>query len=73
MKMRAKPKTEPKEGDIRNRTGFLWLPKKLGNEWRWLERATWLQVCTRLTTLVPEGGGHSPGQTFLKWVSTEWD
>lgn len=70
--MKATAKRQPKEGDTRTRTGFLWLPKKLSGEWRWLERATWKQVCMKLTMLVPEGGGYSPGQYILKWVSTEW-
>ena len=29
--------------DRRIKTGFLILPKKLDNEWRWLERASWEQ------------------------------
>jgi hypothetical protein len=28
---------EPKLGEKRHRTGFLFLPKKIGNETRWLE------------------------------------
>ena len=30
----------------RVRGGFLWWPVKLKGETRWLERATWLEVCT---------------------------
>ena len=28
-------------GNIRRRTAFLWLPKRIGAVTRWLERATW--------------------------------
>ena len=72
MKISTAQKVSPREGDTRTRTGFLWLPKKLDGEWRWLERATWKQVRMRLHTLTPDGCGYSPGQTRLEWVSTEW-
>ena len=36
---------EPRVGDQRIRTGFLWLPMSLyygiREEWRWLEKAQW--------------------------------
>lgn len=72
MRLTTQQKQQPKEGDTRTKDGFLWLPKKLGNEWRWLEYAKWKQRCMKLTSLVPEGGIYSPGQYHLSWVSTEW-
>lgn len=33
--------TVAKDGDFRWRRGFLWLPLRVGEEWRWLERAVW--------------------------------
>jgi hypothetical protein len=36
------PKT-PKLRDFRERTGFLWWPKRINGETRWLERAQWTQ------------------------------
>lgn len=36
--MRWKPKERPKQGDRRIIETFLWLPKKLGGEWVWLEK-----------------------------------
>lgn len=33
----------PNLGDRRQRSGFLWLPKRIGNEIRWLERACWIE------------------------------
>jgi len=31
----------PESGDIRIRMAFLFLPKTIGLDWRWLEWATW--------------------------------
>ena len=35
----------PQSGDIRTRKGFLFFPKTIDNETRWLEKATWTQFC----------------------------
>jgi hypothetical protein len=37
--MRYKIKIKPKDQDYRVITKFLWFPKKIQNEWRWLEHA----------------------------------
>jgi hypothetical protein len=34
---------DPKPGDERIVSGFLWLPKTIGGVTRWLERAEWRQ------------------------------
>lgn len=39
--MRIKHEEPPKMGDKRERTGFLYLPKTIGLETRWLEFASW--------------------------------
>lgn len=39
--MRFQVREPWKDGDARTRRGFLILPKKIGNEWRWLEWAIW--------------------------------
>lgn len=36
-------KQNNEEHQTRVRTKFLFLPKLIGNEYRWLERASWLQ------------------------------
>lgn len=33
----------PVGGTVRYKTRFLLLPKLINDEWRWLERATWLE------------------------------
>jgi hypothetical protein len=41
MRMTVKP---PRcDGDRRVRKGFLWLPKTIENQRRWLERAKWVE------------------------------
>lgn len=39
------PKATPKTGDLRAKTAFLWLPRHMDGEWRWLEKASWQQLC----------------------------
>lgn len=39
--MRWKKKTPTEDGTLRTRTGFLWFPKTIGDETRWLETAEW--------------------------------
>ena len=46
-------------GDERTITRFLWLPLELNREVRWLERATWAEVC--------RGSRHG-----LWWDQTHW-
>ena len=41
--MRLKLKPVSKHGDYRIRQGFLFLPKIMNQEWRWLEKAKWEQ------------------------------
>lgn len=36
-------KREPYEGMIIFKSRFLWLPKRIGNQSRWLEKATWAE------------------------------
>lgn len=72
MRINANQATPANEGDTRIKSGFLFLPKKLNGEWRWLERAKCKQTYMRLTTLIPGTIMHQPSQTHLAWVSVEW-
>lgn len=42
--MRWQAKGEPEKGKIETITCFLWFPKRIGNEVRWLEKATWERI-----------------------------
>ncbi len=48
--MRWSKDWQPVDGEMRVVTKFLWLPKKLGHETRWLERASWNIKATVLST-----------------------
>jgi hypothetical protein len=56
----AKP--EPKHGDERAVTRFLWRPLLMGDEWRWLERAAIIQ-CYRSVPLAP---------SYSSWKDKRW-
>jgi hypothetical protein len=43
MRWKTPKKTLPNYGDKREVTKFLLFPKCMGEEWRWLEKATWTQ------------------------------
>lgn len=50
--------------DTRIKEHFLFLPKRIGNECRWLERAKYKQRYEYIS----DGSGLS----LLEWVDTEW-
>lgn len=53
--------SSPKHLDTRIRSGFLFTPKRIGKETRWLEHATWLETF------------HEYGSTSgSDWVPTAW-
>jgi hypothetical protein len=39
----------PKEGDTKRTTKFLWFPKRINHETRWLEVASWKSILTTFT------------------------
>jgi hypothetical protein len=43
MRWKTPKKTYPNCGDKRRVTKFLLIPRCMGEEWRWLEKATWTQ------------------------------
>lgn len=48
-------------GKERMRQGFLWWPKEIGNDWRWLEDARWVEECRK---------GAFTGKRF--WLPLRW-
>jgi len=59
MRWKEKPYEEPPERRIIKK--FLFLPKKIGDETRWLEWATILQ-----TSFI------DPSHQFYTWLDAEW-
>ena len=43
MRWINKTQPHPRHGDRRTRSKFLFFPKKCGDEWRWLEFATYIE------------------------------
>lgn len=46
--MRWAQRQEPREWERRMRDGFLFRPRVMDGEWRWLERAEWEQTYTNM-------------------------
>ena len=59
---RAPP--QPKIGEHRSVSGFLWTPKTIGDETRWLERASWTEQ------YVTVGSGYA---YWREWRASEWN
>jgi hypothetical protein len=53
------------EGDQRVVTKFLWLPVRIGNDKRWLEKATLRQTCHRMWDV-------TSGSEWMEWRSVEF-
>ncbi len=52
--MRSVAPLPPRLGEMRRRAGFLFLPKTIGRETRWLEWAAWDDIWSeRLVTSLP--------------------
>lgn len=69
MRFKKESRAALKEGATRVKTAFLWFPKCLREETRWLERATWTQRYRRVHSLVPE---TSIRLTHLMWCDVDW-
>jgi 5'-deoxynucleotidase YfbR-like HD superfamily hydrolase len=66
--MRWKSYWNVKEGDIRIKEKFLLFPKRIDNEWRWLEKAKYKQVYERYYF---DFDGYYELYN-LKWRNKEW-
>ena len=53
-----------KPGDERTKRAFLFLPRWIGEELRWLERATWREVAIRSC--------DTEGMPLVEWEAREW-
>ena len=62
-------KKPPFEGQLRViHQKFLFIPKRIKNEIRWLEYATYMQLYKKYHVSVPDG----PRYTSYKWVDEDW-
>ena len=67
--MRFYSKPSPKGGETRTKSGFLFFPKTIGLETRWLENATWKDRYISYVTLEEYGPVESFGWDAESWVS----
>ena len=73
MRWKKKQIYKPTVGDIRSISKFLWLPKTLDEETRWLERVVYSQEYREL-----RGYDYSAAindfvpYTIYKWVNLHW-
>jgi|APSaa5957512622_1039677.scaffolds.fasta_scaffold23328_5 hypothetical protein len=63
MRWRHTPPPPSVEGAKRTREGFLWLPRRIGDETRWMEPARWEQEVGKL---------YKGECWYLGWVDTRW-
>ena len=67
MKFQHEPEAPwPKDGTKRERKGYLWFPKRIGLETRWLEVATWEEEVVIWVTEC------SKKRTRWSWEPTRW-
>ena len=65
--MRWKSKPISKVGDKKIVTKFLWFPKKINRETRWLEKATWEEEYQQICESEEECYTYS-----YKWIKIRW-
>jgi len=60
----------PKLGDTRIKSGFLFLPRCINHETRWLEKATWQERYGEYLSFGPGNGMPIPMPGWLhdKWI-----
>ena len=63
--MRWKAKRQWQDGDKRIRTKFLLFPKKIGDEVRWLETASWIET-------YHDSYMNHEDMDFMKWCVDSW-
>jgi hypothetical protein len=65
--MRIKWEEWPRNTSTRVRSGFLWFPKEIEMETRWLERATWVEECVHYIYV------RTGKKASYKWEPIRWD
>ncbi len=66
MKWPVKP--DPKEGDLRHKTRFLFFPKTIDRQTRWLELATWAEELRIAKSTTPMGAPY----VGAFWIPISW-
>lgn len=67
MKFEHKPDAPwPKDRTKRERRGYLWFPKRIGNETRWLEAAAWEEEVMHWISALTKK------DLYWTWETTRW-
>lgn len=58
-------------GSFRTKTHFLLFPRRIGDERRWLEKASWVEECVAHRVHCPDSGVYYDSWRWapLKWVA----
>ena len=72
MKLQLKEQPKHEEGDTRMKKGFLFLPKKINKEWRWLEKALWREELEKVICYGAPSGKGPPCIYKLRWCGKRW-
>ena len=72
MRWKIKPPSEPEIGTVRIIKKFLWFPMRIGNEWRWMERAKILQRWERDVHFVADCSGAG-GYFYPGWANVAFE
>lgn len=67
--MRTYHKPEPKTGDRRHVRQFIIIPKRIGDETRWLERATWAEQYIEYLRASTVGTVRVRGWVPIEWIN----
>ena len=65
MRFKCTGKRYPKDGTIRIKTKFLFIPKCIDGETRWLEKASYKQQSRMMRDM-------TTGSEWLQWLNIEW-
>ncbi|MFN7883113.1 MAG: hypothetical protein ACK5PF_08890 [bacterium] len=60
------------ENGQRIRRAFLFLPKGIKGEWRWMEDATWREVSQSYEVMVGDPVFECEYRPRQRWVAEEW-
>ena len=69
MRWLLRTKHSIKAGETRVRTGFLFIPRCIGGECRWLEKACWQEIAYLGSALI---GHRMMPNSVIKWRVQQW-
>ena len=65
MRKKCPNKENIQDGTERIRQKFLWFPKRIDSECRWLEKAEWLESSQRMWDV-------TCGHEWTEWIGIKW-